>query len=361
MKKKIFTVLFVLIFFLSFNSQQILDPINESRAFEPKLQRIESYSLGEVYETIKDDNFLNFKLKCNTWVNNVKYQYAVQLLNDSRNKNTLIEKINNENIKSDYEELLSNIQKIGNRVGFYSTSESECPLIKYKFVKTIFDFYEKISKIYSELDNLQTDKINAIIDFDEKVEQENLNLVVAKQLENSEKKDDLDNQYNKILRESGLENQLKGINNKIQSLKDHLQQSINSIEIETKGRIKKLPISNFSANKQKIILETENKKNNLKSNTEKQILALKKENKDKIAKLEDTYGETLMNIKKQKEELENFDYEKIKIHSKFDDSEYVSQQETKIKELEETINKFNENIRIIENQKNSGSKVIKLL
>ena len=63
MKKKIFTVLFVLIFFLSFNSQQILDPINESRAFEPKLQRIESYSLGEVYETIKDDNFLNFKLK----------------------------------------------------------------------------------------------------------------------------------------------------------------------------------------------------------------------------------------------------------------------------------------------------------
>ena len=172
---------------------------------------------------------------------------------------------------------------------------------------------------------------------------------------------DLDNQYKKILRESGLENQLKGINNKIQSLKDHLQQSINSIEIETKGRIKKLPISNFSANKQKIILETENKKNNLKSNTEKQILALKKENKDKIAKLEDTYGETLMNIKKQKEELENFDYEKIKIHSKFDDSEYVSQQETKIKELEETINKFNDNIRIIENQKNSGSKVIKLL
>ena len=68
-----------------------------------------------------------------------------------------------------------------------------------------------------------------------------------------------------------------------------------------------------------------------------------------------------MNIKKQKEELENFDYEKIKIHSKFDDSEYVSQQETKIKELEETINKFNDNIRIIENLKNSGSKVIKLL
>lgn len=33
------------------------------------------------------------------------------------------------------------------------------------------------------------------------------------------KKEDLDNQYKKILRESGLENQLKGINNKIQSLK----------------------------------------------------------------------------------------------------------------------------------------------
>jgi len=348
MNKKLFfaTNLFLLSFFC--NAQQ-------------KLQKITSYSLGEVYEKIKDDNFVNFKLKCNSWVNNVKYQYAVQLLNDSRNENTLIQQIKNENLQSEYEELLSNLQKTGGYVGFYSTSDSECPLIKFKFVKNVLDFYAQSSAIYAEIDNLQTDKVNAKIDFDAKVKADNDKLVNSKQLQNQQKINDLELQYNKILSESGLSNQADISNSKIQSLQDNLQRNLISTENDAKARIKKLPVSNFAANKQKILRETESKKNNLRLNSEKQIIAVKQEYNDKIAKLDDTYGDTLTSLKEQKQNLENFDYESIKIFPKFDDSIYTSQQETKIKELESSIQKFNKNVQTLESLRKSGSKVINLL
>lgn len=328
---------------------------------QQKLERITSYSLGEVYEKIKDDNFLNFKLKCNSWVNNVKYQYAVQLLNDSRNENTLIQQIKNENLQSEYEELLSNLQKTGGYVGFYSTSDSECPLIKFKFVKNLLDFYAQSSAIYAEIDNLQTDKVNARIDFDSKVKADNDKLINAKQLENQQKINELETQYSKILNESGLANQADISNNKIQSLQDNLQRNLINTESDAKARIKKLPVANFSANKQKIISETESKKSSLRLNAEKQILVAKKEYNDKMAKLDDTYGETLTNLKKQKGDLDNFDYESIKVFPKFDDSKYTSQQETKIKELENAIQKFNKNVQTLESLRKSGSKVINLL
>lgn len=348
MNKKLFfaTNLILLSFFC--NAQQ-------------KLQKITSYSLGEVYEKIKDDNFINFKLKCNSWVNNVKYQYAVQLLNDSRNENTLIQQIKNENLQSEYEELLSNLQKTGGYVGFYSSSDSECPLIKFKFVKNLLDFYAQSSSIYAELDNLQTDKVNAKIDFDAKVKVDNDKLVNAKQLENQQRINDLEIQYNKILSESGLANQADISNNKIQSLQENLQRNLTNTENEAKARIKKLPVSNFSANKQKILSETENKKNNLTLNSEKQIIVVKKEYNDKMEKLEDNYGETLINLKKQKEDLSNFYYELIKTFPKFDDSKYTSQQEIIIKELKAEIQKFNKNVQTLESLRKSGSKVINIL
>lgn len=332
-----------------------------SFAFSQKLNRITSYSLGEVYDNIKNDNFVNFKLKCGTWVNNVKYQYAVQLLQDSRNRNTLLEQIKNENVKSSYEEVLSYINKAGSRVGFYSNSESECPLLKFKFVTTILRFYEDSSKFYSELDNLQTDKVNAKIDFDNQVALENERLVNAKKNENSLSLIQLEEKYNSVLIESGLKTIKDDYENKLKSSNNSLNNSLDALETQTSARIKKLPVANFSANKRKILDESESKRIALINSTKKIQLGFDKNYNDALAKSQDTYGPILTSLEKQKEDINNFDYETVKKHPVFDDSKYSSQQQTLSDDFQKTIEKFNKNISTLESLRSSGSKVINIL
>lgn len=339
----------------------ILSILTANEIYSQKQTKITSYSLGEVYENIKNDNFLNFKLKCGSWVNNVKYQYAVQLLQDSRNNNTLIDQINNETIKSSYEDMLSNINKIASRVGFYSNSESECPLIKYKFVKTILDFYEATSKYHSELDNIQTDKFNAKIDFDNQVNLENERLVNEKKNENNQNLLKIEEKYNSVLIESGLKTLKDDYENKVETSNNTLNKNLEALESQTNARIKKLPISNFAMNKRKIITESENKRISLINSTKKLQLDFEKNYNDSLAKSQDTYSPILSNIEKQKEEILNFDYETIKKHPVFDDSSYNTQMQNITVDYQKLIEKFNKNISTLENLRSSGAKIINLL
>lgn len=328
---------------------------------QEKFSKIQDYSLGNIYNQIKNDDFKDFKQKCGSWVDNVKYQYAVQLLDNEKNNNTLINQIDDRNLKNKYVDFLSNIRKAGLNVAFYDSSDSECPLKKYNYVKTILDYYEKISKLFSEAYNIYAEERNAEIDFNNDLFIKNKSIIDAKKSENKNKLDILDSELEVLNKKYSSDNPKAILDNKIISIKEVLNIKLIEIDKDSDSKIKKLPLANFSVNKQKIIKEASIKKNNLKKIADKNILEAEQVFKANTNSFDESYYDDLKAIELNKSNIINYNYDILKMNSNFDNSKYTSLKSLKEIEIENTINEFNNKIQILEKNRKSNSKVISIL
>lgn len=325
-----------------------------------QLKKITSYNLGQLYEQVKYTDYNSFKGNCGGYVNNVRFESVFDFFDDeNRNNNTLKEQVKNNSFRNEYQQYIDKIIKNGKQISFYSEPNNNCPLKKFNYFKNILTSYEVVSKYYFELDNIETERLNAKTEFYNKVKRANDSIIESKKLENKNKANLLVAKSDEILEKEGVKQKQQFYNNGISSLNSKLETLKKNYEKEQEAKIKKLSPTNFRANKLKIDNEYNSKINSATSKNELDKKLLEANYKNSTKAFDDKYNSTFEKLQKEYDELNNFDYNSL-IQEKvvFDDSKFMEQQNELKNEFDLKWKTINENLtKIYNEEQNSGNRV----
>ena len=326
-----------------------------------QLKKITSYNLGQLYEQVKYTDYNSFKGNCGGYVNGVyRFEDIFMFFDESsKNNNTLKDQIKNNSFRNEYQQYIDKIIKNGRQISFYSEPNNNCPLKKFNYFKNILTSYEVVSKYYFELDNVETERLNAKTEFYNKVKRANDSIIEAKKIENKNKANLLIAKSDEILEKEGVKQKQQFYNDGISSLNTKLETLKKTYEKEKEAKIKKLSPTNFRANKLKVDNEYNSKIASATSKNEADKKLLETNFKNSTKAFDDKYNSTFEKLQKEYDNLNNFDYNSL-IQEKviFDDSKFIEQQNNLKTEFDSKWKSIHENLtKIYVEEQNSGNRV----
>jgi hypothetical protein len=323
-------------------------------------RKISSYNLGELYEQVKYTDYNSFKGNCGGYVNNVRFEYVIEMFDDSsKNRNTLKEQLNDNSFRNEYQNLIDKVIQNSKQISFYSEPNNNCPLKKFNYFKNILTYYEIGSKYYFELDNIESDRKNAKKKYYDDIKLQNDSIIQAKKLENKTKGTVLIAKSNDIKDKEGVNQKLKNYNESISSLNSKFENIKISYVNEKNAKIKKLTPTNFRVNKSKIENDYNSKIVLANSKNERDKNSLDTNYKNSVKDFDEKYKNTFQKLQNEYNELNNFDYNSLHQEKpNFDDSKFLEQQNNLTLKFEsEKRIIFNNLTKIYNNEQNSGNRV----
>lgn len=276
-------------------------------------QKITNYSLGRLFEKIKNTDYVDYKGNCQGYIDRVMFDYAVKFLDDSNmNNNTLKNQIRNEAIKDEYQryidKLTSNYDK---NLDYYRSNSDDCPQNRYIFFKNHLIAYEMASKYFVEIYNNEIERQNFLNEYDKKYSLDSLNIVLNKKKENLERLNKIEIEHSNLETQGNFESKKEALDTNISSLNIALESVLAKLENEKTAQIKKLTPTNFKVNKAKIITEYNNKMNIARQKNENEKNSLTIQYKNSIEIEEAKYKPLFDKLETESNELKQFNYESI--------------------------------------------------
>lgn len=275
--------------------------------------KITNYNLGSLYEKVKNTEYYDYKGNCQGYVNNVMFDYVIQFFNeDNKNYNTLKKQIKNQTLRQEYEtnveKIISNYKK---RLDYYFSSQEDCPQKRFVLFKNHLTAYEMLSKYYCELDNIETERYNQNFSALQKHKLDSINIIQSKRQEITGRLAKLSEEKELLSLGTADTPELYNLENKLSALDIALEKNLARMEQDQTSQIKKLPPTNFKANKAKIQSDFRSKINALKQkyNTEKSLLESAYRNEQ--LKINSKTQPEIDKIDAEMSSLENFDYDTI--------------------------------------------------
>lgn len=296
----------------------------------------EEYSLGYTYNKLKDYTYADFTRNCGYGSSSVADLEVT--MRTGREPNTLISQIETKEIKDYYYKFIDKIANLGSQIRVLGNDP--CSRVRYDYQKTLLEYYSDISDKYAEWDDLHIDWKWKGEEFYRKQQEENQRIVNAKYAENKQRFDELDAEYDRLVEQSGI-NSLEGkYEDKIESTRNLYHQKIQNVENNAHQRIKALSTQNFSANKAKILKESENRKEALRAEMERVIHNLQNQYDKEDTGKRHLLEQQLSIIREKQEEINRYDYKSLMKNEKFDDTEYRKSQEKLLEDMKNLSNEY---------------------
>lgn len=317
----------------------------------------EEYSLGYTYNKLKDYTYSDFTRNCGYGSSSVADLEVT--MRTGREPNTLISQIETKEVKEYYYKFTDKIADLGSKIKTLGTEP--CSRVRYDYQKTLLEYYGDISQKYAKWNDLVVQFRKEEEMFYRKQKEENQRIFDAKYAENKQRFHELEAEYERLVEQSGINSLEDRYDDRIEKTKNLYQQKIQNVENSTRQRIKALSTQNFSANKAKILKESENRKEALRAERERVIHNLQnqydKEDTGKRQQLE----QQLSVIREKQEEINKYDYKPLLKNEEFDGSEYIKAQEILLKELKESSNRYTEELNKIIKRGERNEKIVPLL
>lgn len=317
----------------------------------------EEYSLGYTYNKLKDYTYADFTRNCGYGSSSVADLEVT--MRTGREPNTLISQIETKEIKDYYYKFIDKIANLGSQIRVLGNDP--CSRVRYDYQKTLLDYYGDISDKYAEWDDLWIEWKQEGEEFYRKQQEENQRVVNAKYAENKQRFDELDAEYDRLVEQSGI-NSLEGkYEDKIESTRNLYHQKIRNVENNAHQRIKALSTQNFSANKAKILKESENRKEALRAEMERVIHNLQNQYDKEDTGKRHLLEQQLSIIREKQEEINRYDYKSLMKNEKFDDTEYRKSQEKLLEDMKNLSNEYTTALDKIIKRGERNEKIVPIL